>query len=156
MLEVDYPTRFGELIQSVDWDIELPVEWADYFEVRGESTAFSADQRMNQRLKVRTHGLLWVEHALSFRARPDKFVGTYTRDFSRHGCGFLTDWELFPEERVRIILPTFWVQLLVVRTRRITSKCYEIGGQLLHRHDPDRLAFVMNEHPLPSPDYSAS
>jgi hypothetical protein len=145
MLEVDYPTRFGELIQSVRWDIELPIEWATYFEERGEASAVLVEQRHNQRLKVRTHGLLLVEHSLPFRARADEFVGTYTRDFSRHGCGFLTPCELFPEERVRIVLPTFWVQLLVMRCRRITSKCYESGGQLLFRHDPDPGAFVRNE-----------
>jgi hypothetical protein len=145
MLEGDYPTQFGELIQRAGWDIELPIEWSSYFEERGETTTFLDDQRRNQRLKIRTHGLLWVEHTLGFRSRPDRFMGIYTRDFARHGCGFLAEYELFPEERVRIVLPTFWVQLLVVRSRRITSKCYEIGGQLLHRHDPHRLAFEMNE-----------
>jgi hypothetical protein len=74
-------------------------------------------------------------------------VGTYTRDFSRWGCGFLTTEQLFPEERVRIVLPTFWVQLLVVRTRRITSKCYESGGKLIRTYEPDPRAFATDADP---------
>lgn len=141
MLEVDYPKRFGELIQAVSWDIELPIEWSDYFEERGEVASFVEDQRNNQRLKVRTHGLLYVDQTLPFLTRNETPYGIYTRDFSRHGCGFLTSFELYPEEQVRLVLPTFWVQLTVVRARRITSKCYEIGTALLHRNDPDMAAF---------------
>ncbi len=141
MLEVDYSTRFGELIQSIGFDIELPVEWSDYFEERGEVPSFVEDERNNQRLKVRTHGVMWFDDCLPFLSRGDKAVGIYTRDFSRHGCGFLTPFEIYPEESVRIVLPTFWVQLHVVRARRITSKCYEIGASLVHRHDPTIDAF---------------
>ena len=147
MLEIDYPTRYRELIQSVDWDIELPVEWSSFFDEKGEVNSFAEDQRSNKRLKVRTHGLLHFEESLPFVSRPAEFVGTYTRDFSRQGCGFLVSFEVFPEERVRIVLPTLWMQLLVVRTRRITSKCYEIGGQLLHRYDPAPEAFRVDAEP---------
>ncbi len=142
MLEIDYSTRFGDLIQSVDWDIELPQEWADYFDQRGDVAAYLDDERQNQRMRVRTHGLLWFDHSLPFLRRDGSVVGIYTRDFSRQGCGFLMPFELYPEERVRIVLPTFWVHLRVARSRRITSKCYEIGAKLLQRHDPDAQAFA--------------
>lgn len=141
MLEIDYPKRYGELIQAVNWDIELPVEWSDYFEERGEVSSFAEDQRNNQRLKVRTHGLLWFTQSLPFLSRDEAPLGIYTRDFSRQGCGFLAPFEMYPEESVKVILPTFWVQLKVVRARRITSKCYEIGTALLQRNDPEMAAF---------------
>ena len=141
MLEIDYSTQLSELIQSVDWDIELPIEWSDYFEQRGEVASYVDDDRNNQRLKIRTHGILWFDESLPFRPRSESPLGIYTRDFSRHGAGFLTPFEVYPEEKVRIALPTFWVQLHVVRTRRITSKCYEIGAQLLQRFDPSPDAF---------------
>lgn len=136
MLDVDYSTRFGELIQSVDWNIELPVEWKDYFEQRGEIPSYAEDERQNQRLKIRTHGLMWFEQTLPFCSRGSEAFGIYTRDFSRHGAGFLSSFQIFPEELVRVALPTFWVQLQVVRARRITSCCYEIGCVLLQRNDP--------------------
>tara|TARA_R110002049_G_scaffold50370_2_gene142967 strand:+ start:19661 stop:19852 length:192 start_codon:yes stop_codon:yes gene_type:complete len=48
----------------------------------------------------------------------------------------LVPFELYPVEQIRVALPTFWVQLEVVRARRITSRCFEIGTKLLKRHDP--------------------
>ena len=144
MLEGDYPTKFGELIQSVPWDIELPIEWAGYFHERGEVPCYTEDERNNQRLKVRTHGLMYADQPLPFRSRAGGPTGVYTRDFSRHGCGLLTHFELFPGERIRVALPTFWVQLEVVRARRITSKCYEIGTVLIKRLDPSMEALQPN------------
>lgn len=141
MLDFDYPTQFGELIQTVGWDIELPIEWRDYFEERGEIPAYDEDDRHNMRLKIRTHGAMWFEEGVPFRPRKSDPVGVYTRDFSRTGTGFLSAMELYPDETVRIALPTFWVQLKVVRVRRITSKCYEIGASLLRRHDVGPEAF---------------
>ena len=143
MLEIDYSTQLGELIKATDWDIELPMEWSDYFDQRGEVASYSDDERHNQRLKIRTHGILWFEGPLPFCPRPTSPLGIYTRDFSRHGTGFLSPFEIYPEEKVRIALPTFWVQLHVVRARRITSKCYEIGSTLIQRHDPSPEAFEM-------------
>ncbi|QDT02294.1 hypothetical protein K227x_06700 [Rubripirellula lacrimiformis] len=144
MLEIDYPSRFSELIQAVDCDIELPIEWANYFDERGEVSANLSDDRNSLRLKIRTHGLMWFERSLPFCPRSSDPVVIYTRDFSRVGAGWLCPFEVYPEESVRIVLPTFWVQLRVARTRRITSKCYEIGGALIERHDPSPDAFVID------------
>lgn len=144
MLDIDYPTQFGEMIGSTRCDIELPLEWSGYFEERGEVPSFANDERSNQRLKIRTHGILTFEQSVPFCQRADDPVVIYTRDFSRHGCGFLAAFQLYPEELVRIALPTFWVQLKVVRARRITSKCYEMGAALTSRHDPSPEAFTVH------------
>ncbi|MFK8111967.1 MAG: hypothetical protein AB8B91_07180 [Rubripirellula sp.] len=141
MLEIDYSAQLGKLIQSVDWSIELPVEWSDYFDQRGEVMSFAEDERNNKRLKIRTHGVLWFDKTLPFCPRGEGPFGIYTRDFSRMGSGFLSPFEIYPEEELRILLPTFWVQLKVVRARRITSKCYEIGATLQSRQDPAAQAF---------------
>ena len=74
-------------------------------------------------------------------------MGIYTRDFSRQGTGFLSPCEIYPEEQVRIVLPTFWVQLRVARARRINGKCYEIGAVLSRQHEPDSDAFVPDPRP---------
>ena len=142
MLENDYSTRFGELIESVVWDIELPRDWSDYFEEQGEMQSFQGDVRTNKRMMIRTYGIMWFEKTLPFCNRPTQPKGVYTRDFSRLGVGLLTPFEVFPEEQIRVALPTFWVLLKVVRTRRITSKCYEIGTELIQRNDPDPAALM--------------
>ncbi len=146
MLDFDYSTRLGELIKATPWDIELPHDWKDYFEERGEVPSYAGDDRNNQRLRVRTHGILFFEKSLPFCCRSTDPIGVYTRDFSRNGIGILSSIQLFPEEMVRVILPTFWIQLRVVRVRRVTSACYEIGCTLLHRNDPSNGAFVFEDH----------
>lgn len=146
MLEVDYSRQLDSHQSSTAWEIELPVEWSNFFAESGEGSAYAGDERTNQRLKIRTNALLWFDSSLPFRPRGSDPVGIYTRDFSRHGAGFLTPFELFPEEKLRIVLPNFWVQLHVVRVRRITSKCYEIGASLIQRHDPSLEAFERQDN----------
>lgn len=142
MLEDDYSSRFSRLIESVKWDIELPRDWTDYFDHRGETSSFNGDVRSNKRMMVRTYGLMWTEESLSFCHRSAEPIGIYTRDFSRQGVGLLTPFQIYPEERIRVVLPAFWVELSIVRARRITNKCYEVGAELLQRHDPDPKAFA--------------
>ena len=147
MLAIDYRTKLEQLIHSIDWKIKIPDEWADYFEDTGRPAAFADDQRHNQRLKIRTCGILWFEKAIPIRSRQKTPMGIYTRDFSRQGTGFLSPCEIYPEEQVRIVLPTFWVQLRVARARRINAKCYEIGAVLSRQHEPDSDAFVSDPYP---------
>jgi hypothetical protein len=146
MLAVDYRKKLDQLIHSMNWKIEIPDEWAGYFEDTGRPTAFADDQRHNQRLKIRTCGVLWFEKAIPIRSRTKEPMGIYTRDFSRQGTGFLSSCEIYPEEHVRIVLPTFWVQLKVARARRLNAKCYEIGAVLSRQHEPDSDAFVSGSH----------
>ena len=149
MLEEHYSTEFHELIRCTNWEIELPIEWTGYFDDRGEIASYANDERSNQRLKVRTHGVLAFDRTLPFCPRSKVPVGIYTRDFSKNGVGFLSPLQIYPAEQVRILLPTFWVELEVMRARRITSKCYELGAKLIRRHDPSRDAFTF--HGLSSP-----
>jgi hypothetical protein len=142
MLENDYSSRFGELIESVVWDIELPRDWSDYFDQQEEMHSFEGDVRMNKRMMIRTYGIMWFEKTMPFCDRSTKPMGVYTCDFSRRGVGLLTPFEVYPEEQIRVALPAFWVQLTVVRARRITSKCYEIGTELIQRNDPDPAALT--------------
>lgn len=147
MLEINYPTRFVELIQSTECEIELPEEWAEFFEERGEVVAYLTDDRSNSRLKIRSHGLMWFERTLPFLTRTTEPTPVYTKDFSRSGLGFLAPTQLFPGESVRILLATFWVQLNVVRARRITSKCYEIGATLVAHRESSADAFEISNGP---------
>jgi hypothetical protein len=142
MLEECYTEQFRNLINAVAWDLELPREWSDYFQ-DGDSFAYvPEDVRSNQRLKVRLRGLLWFERALHFCPRSPEPIGVYTRDFSRNSAGFLAPIEIFPEEQVRLVLPTLWMQLHVVRVQRKSSKCYEIGAKLIRQHETSADAFL--------------
>lgn len=145
MLDDDYETRFGQLIRSLDWDIELPPEWGDFFAERGKLGTRLEDDRRHQRMMVRVYGALWFTGPLPSLPRPDTPVGIYTRDFSRRGFGFLSSMQLFPEEIVRVVLPTFWVEVRIVRARRFTASCYLAGAELVSQHDPSPEAFARPE-----------
>ena len=80
---------------------------------------------------------------LSSMKRDCGYIPVYTADFSRGGCGFISAIQIFPTERIRLILPTFWIQLEIVRCRKLGSKCYEVGGVLLSKNQPDPAAFEL-------------
>ena len=140
---------YASLLHSLNWKIAIPEEWSDYFEVTGRPAVFADDQRLNQRLGIRICRVMWFEKSIPIRPRTNAPVGIYTRDFSRQGTGFISLCEIYLEEQVRIVLPTFWVQVRVARTRRINSRCYEVGAILLLQHDPDEKAFLSNPPPVP-------
>jgi len=67
MLEDDYSSRFNELIESILWEIELPRDWSDFFDQRGDTATFNGDVRHNRRMMVRTYGALWFDSPIPFR-----------------------------------------------------------------------------------------
>ncbi len=141
MLEFDYTKRLESLIHSLDWQIQLPPIWADFFDEVGESGALANDERQNRRMKVRTLGVLHFERQLPSIPRTETSIGIYSRDFSRRGSGFVSPQQLYPQETVRLILPTFWLRLLICRSRRVGPACYEIGGELIEQNLPNSKAF---------------
>ncbi len=143
MLDLDYSERLESLIDSIDWQIQLPPDWSRFFDETGECISIANDKRSAKRNKVRAVGVLLIDHKLETIPRSFKFHGIYTKDFSRKGCGFLADFQLFPEECVRILLPTFWIRLRVVRTRKVGPNCYESGGELLENNTPSPAAYEL-------------
>lgn len=141
MLESDYLAQYTDLINHLPWDIELPQQWTNFFKEKGHMPSCVGDERKHQRFRLRTYGVMTFWKPLPAFPRPTDVIGVYTSDFSRQGCGLLTSFPLLPEEEVRLVLPTFWAVLSVVRVRRITRKCYEIGTELMSRNDPSEEAF---------------
>mgnify|MGYP001563117000 CR=1 FL=1 len=62
--------------------------------------------------------------------------GVFTRDCSMTGVSFLVAFQLFQDEIIRIALRSIWMRLAVVRSEKMTGKCYEIGARIVSRHDP--------------------
>jgi PilZ domain len=141
MLGIDHSKRLESLIDRLDWSIELPPDWSNYFAESGESNVLPNDERQSRRIKVRTLSVLHVEHAIPSLPRPSVPLGVYTHDFSRRGCGFISPVQLLPEEVVRLLLPTLWMRLRIVRARRVGPRCYEIGAELIEQHALDSHAF---------------
>ena len=145
MLECSYTQRFRQLIRAIDWTIEQPDSWCDYFSDQGESLAFEGDVRRNRRIKVRAHAAAWIELGLHSVERPTDPLGIHTRNFSPRGCGLLSPVQIFPEEKLRLVLPTFWMMARAVRCRRISARCYDVGVVLIRQFDPSDEAFELLE-----------
>jgi len=131
----------ARLIARTEWSIELPEQWSGFFKESGLSASTVGDARRGGRVRVRTHGVAVPEKTVPAIPRPFKALGIFTSDFSRHGFGFMADRQFFPTEVVRIILPTFWMRVNVVRCRRLGTLCFENGAELVQRLDPSDRAF---------------
>ncbi|SMP68338.1 hypothetical protein SAMN06265222_11140 [Neorhodopirellula lusitana] len=142
MLDFDYSTYYADLVRSHSWQIQLPSGSENFFYEKGIVQGDSPEKRTRQRRIVRLRGFMVSERVLPAIPRERKLVGVYTKDFSNNACAVLSPKEWFPGEGVRLILPTFRLNLCVVRCRRRGVKCYEIALTLLSRHDADRSAFI--------------
>jgi PilZ domain len=149
MLGFDYTNQFNELVESVEWTIELPQAWENYFSERGECNPHFGYGRRNRRIKARSYGLMHFDKAWRLVERPEKVVGIYTKDFSTRGCGIVLPMQVYPEEVVRVILPTFWLSLRIVRCCRLNERCFEAGGVLIRQSGPSEDAFDFLHHCTP-------
>ena len=140
MLVKDYQHRLGLLIIVVQ-QIELPVGYENFFGESGSTSSVANDRRSTVRMRVRTSGILiprrWLP-AFPRRQRQDDLH----EGFLKTGFGFVTHQQYFPGEHVRVILATFWMEIVIRRCRRLGPGCFEAGGILLERHDTSLEAFL--------------
>ncbi len=142
MLAQDYQHRLGLLIQSVPDKIELPVGYENFFGESGPTSSVENDRRSSVRMRVRTSGILIPRRWLPAFPRSTAPELIYTKDFSKTGFGFVTHQQYFPGEHVRVVLATFWMEIVIRRCRRLGPDCFEAGGTLLERHDMSLEAFL--------------
>ena len=92
----------------------------DFFVHRGPMPLHFENKRNYHRYYLRTKALL---------KRGTALLGTYTKDVSRQGVGFLSPVQLMPKERVRLHLPHAELSLEVARCRRVDQGCFECGAR---------------------------
>ena len=61
--------------------------------------------------------------------RGESLHGTYTKDVSRQGVGFLSPVPLLPKERVKLRVAATELSLEVTRCRRVDPGCFECGAR---------------------------
>ena len=143
MLGEDYPSLLGSLIQTRPQRIEMPPGYEGFFEQTGRQPSYENDQRRAPRDRIRTRGLLRLESWYPAFDRKPELLVIYTNDFSKTGFGFIAPAQFYPGEVVQIYLATFWMRVTVRRCRRLGPNCYESGGTLLSRRDPDDEAIAL-------------
>jgi hypothetical protein len=122
MLEVDYGKKLMEdLWQAAPTKVKLPEACAEqFFDARGAMPLHHDNRRTYHRYFMRGKAVL---------KRGDLLLGTYTKDVSRQGVGFLSPVQLLPKEKVKLTLPTTELSLQVARCQRIDQGCFECGAR---------------------------
>jgi hypothetical protein len=141
MLGTDYSELLRVLMTQVPWNIDLPGDRDRFFRETGHIAAIPEDERRSPRFRLRSPCLLIPEDPLPAFPRNREPIAIYTADISRHGIGFVAATQFLPEEKVRIILPMFWLQATIVRGRRLGPQCYQGSALLMRKHPPELAAF---------------
>ncbi len=127
-----------EKISSLPCEIILPFSMDSFF--KQEERLTCDDRRKMPRLVF--HAEAALEHPReSLMNRKPGWIKVYIRDLSRGGIGFIHSEQLFPMEKFKLLFPmpksvalgTFKqpVQIEIVRCKRHSDKCYEIGAMML-------------------------
>jgi hypothetical protein len=108
-----------KLWNSIPSRTELPADEEEFFSAEGVVGSGCESRRHYLRLHMRE---------LALMHRGDQYHAVYTKDVSPKGVAVLAPMQVFPKERVRLMVdgcPAMDVE--VVRCRRFGPKCYECG-----------------------------
>lgn len=142
----DILSRLGGIVGQFKCAIELPPSWGEFAERRAGFSVVPNDKRVYPRRSHFSVAALEYRQTAPALPRPSEWHKIYTTDVSRGGIAFLHSEQLYPRERMRIVVSgdgllsrfghrnDFFLE--VARCRRLKFRCYEIGGffveSLLH------------------------
>ncbi|NQU24260.1 MAG: PilZ domain-containing protein [Candidatus Nealsonbacteria bacterium] len=140
MLDRDHEQLAQSVAERLDCQVELPESWSGFFDQTGWSSSGEGDRRRFPRLKSRTLAVLEYRHTLSSVPRESRRYAVYLKDVSRGGVAFMHHEQLFPAERMRLIMPcdkarelvgqTDWI-VEIIRCVRVGARCFEVGVRLV-------------------------
>lgn len=128
--------RRHESTQLADWlasrpcRVELPEAWHDFFDRAGAIPSYPGDDRRFPRFYIRGRAAMAFIDALPGKSRDEVWHGIYTREISRDGLRLLHSEQLFPRERLQIIMPDGQTRVVeVARCRRVQQACYDVHAR---------------------------
>ncbi len=124
--------NFSELITAHPLSLAIPPQVQLELRQRGPISTCDEDVRVAPRFRCKGPAVLeWIE---SPSGLPLQFPTTQVivRNLSRTGFSVLADRQWFPEQMVKIYLPSAVVLAKVVRARRLGSRCYDIGFRIVN------------------------
>jgi hypothetical protein len=122
MLEIDNDQKLmEELWEATSSKVELreSVKKA-FFAAQGAGPLYYDNRRIYHRYFMRAKAVL---------KRAQSMHGTYTKDVSRQGIGFLSPVPLLPKEKVKLRTAAAELSLEVTRCRRVDPGCFECGAK---------------------------
>jgi PilZ domain len=124
MLELDNGQKLmDDLWKATSAKVELSDSMKQELFDTGGASRFGYDNRRSyQRYFMRGKAVL---------KRDDTMLGTYTKDVSRQGVGFLSPVSLLPKERVKLRMSAAELSLEITRCQRLDAKCFECGAKFV-------------------------
>jgi hypothetical protein len=135
MLELGHQVQ--ELVAAVgplQCKIQLPPSWQDELgQARRVPTTYN-ERRRYPRYHFRVCAAL--EHRQTFPSlpRPAAWHQVFTQGLSRGGVSFLHSEQLFPRERMRILLPGQGMSCIeIVWCARLQHRCFQVGARFVEQ-----------------------
>ncbi len=140
MLDCDHERLARSVTERLECRVRLPESWTDFFDQNGWSASGEGDRRQFPRLKFRAPAVLEYCQTLPHVSREVQRYAVFLKDVSRGGVAFLHFEQIFPLERMRLIMPYDQTRELVGRTDRlfevvrcvrVQAHCFEVGARLI-------------------------
>jgi PilZ domain-containing protein len=133
--------RLANAITTLQCEIELPESWSDFFDISGMAASSEFDNRRAARWKNRVLAGLLYRTTFSVLPRSEGWHPIYIKDLSHSGAAFIHSEQLYPLERMRILMIDDRSSRLlqndclrtaeVVWCRRVQDKCFEVGARFI-------------------------
>jgi hypothetical protein len=123
---IDFDQR-QQLIARAPCKVRLPPDVAKLLGAGSQAVAQTNNSRAGVRYKALRRAAVQLQGGLPAFPCDGSLVGTIVQDFSRESMGILYHEQLFPEERLRLWMPSLSLEAKVIRCRRRGPQCYEIG-----------------------------
>lgn len=133
--------RVADAIIKLPCEIVLPGSWGDFFQVSGLSTSGAVEKRRAARWKNRALAGLLYRTTFPVLPRSEGWHPIYTKDISQTGVAFIHWEQLFPLERMRILMiddnSARLLQNACLRTlevvwcKREQEKCFQVGSRFV-------------------------
>ena len=124
------------MIELLPCEVELPSWWAGDPESGQAFTSVPKDSRRFTRRDFRSCAALEYRETFPSFRRPQTRHRIYMINVARGGISFLHGEELFPRERMRVVLRDGCDRLIeIVRCRRVQDQCFEVGARFVEERD---------------------
>lgn len=130
--------QLADAVTKLDCEIKLPEALHDFFKCSGLTQSSIADNRRSARWQNRVVAGLLYRTMFPVLPRSEGWHPIYIKDVSRSGAAFMHSEQLYPLERMRILMIDDRSSRLlrneclrtieVIRCRRVESNCFEIGS----------------------------
>ncbi len=116
------------------FELQLPERPEEYFAATGNIPSIPDDQRRYGRTNIRIAAALQYRRSIPSLMRKSEWHKIVMRDISRSGVSFLHSEQVYPTEQLMLIMPDGKPRSIeVMRCRRLSNQCYEVGANFIQK-----------------------